>query len=111
LFGVAGGRVYDEDSAISIYCHDAPVGGRIGAASTHHWLRAGQRTPNVLRDPRKWRRAHVRLKGGEIHGDLRPRSASRLAMLPNTTHVTLMERMSVIVPMVNDFLDAEPPKQ
>jgi len=51
-----------------------------------------------------------RLKGGEIHGDLQPRSASRLAILPDTTHVTLMERMPVIVPMVNDFLDAEPPK-
>ena len=49
-----------------------------------------------------------RLKGGEIHGDLRPRSASRLAILPNTTHVTLMERISIIVPMVNDFLDAKP---
>jgi pimeloyl-ACP methyl ester carboxylesterase len=49
-----------------------------------------------------------RLKGGEIYGDLRPRSASRLAILPNTTHVTLMERMSIIVPMVNDFLDAKP---
>jgi pimeloyl-ACP methyl ester carboxylesterase len=49
-----------------------------------------------------------RLKGGEIHGDLRPRSASRLAILPNTTHVTLMERMSIIVPMVSDFLDAKP---
>src|SRR5262245_33743050 len=49
-----------------------------------------------------------RLKGGEVHGDLRPRSASRLAILPNTTHVTLMQRMAVIVPMVNDFLDAEP---
>jgi pimeloyl-ACP methyl ester carboxylesterase len=46
-----------------------------------------------------------RLKGGEIHGDLRARSASRLAILPNTTHVTLMERMPIIVPMVNDFLD------
>ncbi len=58
------------------------------------------------------RLAHVtemfRLKGGEIHGDIRPRSASRLAILPNTTHVTLMERMSIIVPMVNDFLDAKP---
>jgi pimeloyl-ACP methyl ester carboxylesterase len=49
-----------------------------------------------------------RLKGGEVHGDLRPRSASRLAILPNTTHVTLMHRMAVIVPMVNDFLDAKP---
>lgn len=49
-----------------------------------------------------------RRKGGEIHGDLRPRSASRLAILPNTTHVTLMQRISIIVPMVNDFLDAKP---
>jgi pimeloyl-ACP methyl ester carboxylesterase len=49
-----------------------------------------------------------RLKGGETHGDLGPRSASRLAILPNTTHVTLMERISIIVPMVNDFLDAQP---
>ncbi len=51
-----------------------------------------------------------RLNGGEIHGDMRPRSASRLAILPNTTHVTLMDRRSVIIPMVNDFLDAKPQK-
>jgi len=61
------------------------------------------------------RLAHIaemfRLKGDEIHGDLRPRSASRLAILSNTTHVTLMERMPVIVPMVNDFFDAKPQKQ
>jgi len=49
-----------------------------------------------------------RLKGGETHGDMGPRTASRLAILPNTTHVTLMERSSIIVPMVNDFLDATP---
>jgi pimeloyl-ACP methyl ester carboxylesterase len=49
-----------------------------------------------------------RLKGGEIMGDMRPRSPSRLAILPNTTHITLMERMPVIVPMVNDFFDAKP---
>lgn len=49
-----------------------------------------------------------RLKGGGIHGDMKPRSASRLAVLPDTTHVTLMQRMSTIVPMVNDFLDAKP---
>jgi pimeloyl-ACP methyl ester carboxylesterase len=52
-----------------------------------------------------------RLKGGEVHGDMKPRSASRLAILPNTTHVTLMQRVPVIVPMVNDFLDANPKKQ
>jgi pimeloyl-ACP methyl ester carboxylesterase len=50
-----------------------------------------------------------RLKGGgDIHGDMQPRSASRLAILPDTTHVTLMARMSIIIPMVNDFLDAKP---
>ena len=49
-----------------------------------------------------------RLKGGEVHGDMKARSASRLAILPDTTHVTLMHRMKVIVPMVNDFLDAKP---
>lgn len=58
------------------------------------------------------RLAHVaemfRLKGGEVHGDIKPHPASRLAVLPNTTHVTLMERGSVIIPMVNDFLDATP---
>ena len=53
-----------------------------------------------------------RLKGGgDIHGDMRPRRESRLAILPDTTHVTLMNRMTTIVPMVNDFLDAKPQKQ
>ena len=52
-----------------------------------------------------------RLKGGEVHGDMRPRSASRLAILPDTTHVTLIDRMPVIVPRVNDFLDGKPQNQ
>ena len=52
-----------------------------------------------------------RLKGGESHGDMQPRSESRLAILPNTTHVTLMNRMTTIVPLVSDFLDAKPQKQ
>lgn len=52
-----------------------------------------------------------RLKGGgNIHGDMQPRSESRLAIIPNTTHVTLMDRMTTIVPMINDFLDAKPLK-
>lgn len=49
-----------------------------------------------------------RLKGGGVHGDMQARSESRLAILPNTTHVTLMQRREIIVPMVNDFLDAVP---
>lgn len=48
--------------------------------------------------------------GGHIHGDMMPRSESRLAIIPNTTHVTLMNRMSIIIPMINDFLDAKPQK-
>ena len=52
-----------------------------------------------------------RLKGNEIFGDMRPRSESRLAVIPNTTHVTLMDRSNSIIPMVNDFLDAKPEKK
>jgi pimeloyl-ACP methyl ester carboxylesterase len=48
-----------------------------------------------------------RLKGGDVFGDMRARSTSRLAILPDTTHVSLMDRQAVIIPMVNDFLDAE----
>ena len=49
-----------------------------------------------------------RLKGDEIMGDIRPRGASRLAVLPDTTHVTLMQKIDIIAPMINDFLDAKP---
>lgn len=48
-----------------------------------------------------------RLKGGDVMGDLRPRSESRLAILPNTTHVTLMQRIDVIAPMTIDFSGRE----
>jgi pimeloyl-ACP methyl ester carboxylesterase len=52
-----------------------------------------------------------RLKGDEIFGDMRPRSESRLAVLPDTTHITLMEKGNVIIPMVNDFLNAKSQKK
>ncbi len=49
-----------------------------------------------------------RLKGGgNTHADMQSRVESRLAILPDTTHVTLMNRMTTIVPMVNDFLGAK----
>lgn len=48
-----------------------------------------------------------RLKAGEIMGDMRPRSASRLAVLPDTTHLTLMQKVQIIAPMIHDFLDAK----
>jgi hypothetical protein len=41
---------------------------------------------------------------------MRPHPESRLAILPDATHVTLMDRMAIIVPMINDFLDAKPQK-
>ena len=47
------------------------------------------------------------LKGGGVSGDLGTRSASRLAIVPGTTHVTLINKMSILVPMINDFLDAK----
>jgi hypothetical protein len=34
-----------------------------------------------------------------------------IAILPDTTHVTLMNRMTTIVPMINDFLDAKVSKE
>jgi len=49
-----------------------------------------------------------RLKGGDLHGDMRPHPESRLAIFPDTTHVTLMSRRQTIIPMINDFLDAKP---
>jgi pimeloyl-ACP methyl ester carboxylesterase len=52
-----------------------------------------------------------RLKGDEIFGDMRPRSESRLAVLPNTTHITLMQKRNAIIPLVNDFLDAKSQKK
>lgn len=50
-----------------------------------------------------------RLKGGgDIHGDMMPRPESRLAIIPNATHVTLMNHWKTIVPMINDFLKSNP---
>jgi hypothetical protein len=58
------------------------------------------------------RLAHIaemfRPNGSQIHGDLQPLSPSRLAILPDTTHMTLMQRIPIIVAMVNGFLDTKP---
>lgn len=45
--------------------------------------------------------------GGNIHGDMQPRSVSRLAIIPNATHVSLMAQRALIVPMINNFLAAK----
>jgi hypothetical protein len=41
-------------------------------------------------------------------GSLLENRKSSMSSSFHTTHVTLMQRMPVIVPMVNDFLDAKP---
>ncbi|MGH6902584.1 MAG: alpha/beta fold hydrolase [Geminicoccaceae bacterium] len=51
-----------------------------------------------------------RLLGGGVPGDLTGPPRSRLAVLPGTTHVTLVERADWLVPMVTEFLDAPMPK-
>jgi pimeloyl-ACP methyl ester carboxylesterase len=48
-----------------------------------------------------------RLLGGGVMGDLAGLPRSRLAVLPGTTHVTLMQRADWLAPMVGEFLDAE----
>jgi hypothetical protein len=39
---------------------------------------------------------------------LQSNELSRLAIVPDTTHVTLMQTIDVIAPMIDDFLEAKP---
>jgi pimeloyl-ACP methyl ester carboxylesterase len=48
-----------------------------------------------------------RLRGGGRFGDLAGLPAARLAVLPGTTHVGMLDRADWLVPMVNAFLDAD----
>jgi pimeloyl-ACP methyl ester carboxylesterase len=50
-----------------------------------------------------------RLLGGGVMGDLAGLPAARLAVLPGTTHATLVDRADWLVSMVTDFLDAPAP--
>jgi pimeloyl-ACP methyl ester carboxylesterase len=50
-----------------------------------------------------------RLLGGGVMGDLAGLPRSQLAILPGTTHVTLVERADWLVSMVTAFLDAPMP--
>jgi pimeloyl-ACP methyl ester carboxylesterase len=47
-------------------------------------------------------------KGGGKMGDLHGLPESRLAIIPGTTHIGMMLRTDLLVPMINDFLDAVP---
>jgi pimeloyl-ACP methyl ester carboxylesterase len=50
-----------------------------------------------------------RLLGGGVAGDLHPMPSAQLAILPGTTHVTLITRTDWLRSMVTAFLDAPPP--
>ena len=53
-----------------------------------------------------------RAKGGGKMGDLGGLPKSRLAIIPGTTHVGMMRRTNLLIPMITDFLDSdlnEPP--
>jgi pimeloyl-ACP methyl ester carboxylesterase len=51
-----------------------------------------------------------RLLGGGVFGDLAGLPASRLAVLPGTTHVSLAGRAGWLVSMIDEFLDAPMPE-
>jgi len=48
-----------------------------------------------------------RAKGGGKIKDLHGLPKSRLAILPSTTHIGMMQGWSWLVPMLNDFLDSD----
>jgi pimeloyl-ACP methyl ester carboxylesterase len=50
-----------------------------------------------------------RLLGGGVFGDIAGLPQSQLAILPGTTHVSIMNRAEWLVPMIGEFLDAPVP--
>jgi pimeloyl-ACP methyl ester carboxylesterase len=50
-----------------------------------------------------------RLLGGGAPGDLTGMPRSQLAVLPGTTHLTLVQRAIWLIPMISEFLDAPAP--
>lgn len=48
-----------------------------------------------------------RAKGGGKMGDLHGLPKSRLAILPATTHIGMMQRTEWLIPMITDFLDSD----
>lgn len=54
--------------------------------------------------------ALFRLLGGGVPGDLTGLPQARLAVLPGTTHITVMNRADWLMPMIVEFLDAPMPE-
>jgi pimeloyl-ACP methyl ester carboxylesterase len=50
-----------------------------------------------------------RLLGGGVPGDMMEAPPTRLAILPGTTHIGFMERGSLVLSMIEEFLDAPAP--
>ena len=48
-----------------------------------------------------------RAKGGGKMGELHGLPKSRLAIIPGTTHIGMMQRMNLLIPMITDFLDSD----
>jgi pimeloyl-ACP methyl ester carboxylesterase len=48
-----------------------------------------------------------RAKGGGKMGDIHGLPKSRLAVVPGTTHIGMIQRWSWLVPMINEFLDSD----
>lgn len=48
-----------------------------------------------------------RAKGGGQMGDLHGLPKSRLAIIPGTTHIGMMQRNDWLIPMITDFLDSD----
>ncbi|CAL1517791.1 alpha/beta fold hydrolase [Chitinophaga sp. MM2321] len=48
-----------------------------------------------------------RAKGGGKMGDIHGLPTSRLAIIPGTTHIGMMQRTDWLTPMINDFLDSD----
>ncbi|RYE49084.1 MAG: alpha/beta hydrolase, partial [Sphingobacteriales bacterium] len=51
--------------------------------------------------------ALFRAKGGGKMGDIHGMPKARLAILPGTTHIGMIQRTDLLIPMINDFLDAD----
>ncbi len=51
-----------------------------------------------------------RLLGGGVFGDMAPMPNSQLAILPGTSHVTVVDRAALLLPMITTFLDAPMPE-
>jgi pimeloyl-ACP methyl ester carboxylesterase len=52
-----------------------------------------------------------RAKGGGKMGDMHGLPKSRLAVLPSTTHIGMIQRTDWLVPMITDFLDSDLPSK